>query len=164
MLQNNTHVKRFLVILLLAATPALASDITRASVIAAMNDYRAQHHLPPLREDQRLDAAANDRMTDMEDQGYWAHESPEGRSPFVWLPAHGYEIHYAGENLACGFETTEMLVTGWMESPGHRANILSPNFEDCGIAIIEGMTMKRGAGKSIVVMFGAARTPSMAMR
>jgi uncharacterized protein YkwD len=157
-------VKRFLSLLLLIATPALASDITRASVIAAMNDYRAQHHLPPLREDRRLDDAANDRMTDMEDQGYWAHESPDGRSPFVWLPVHGYEIHFAGENLANGFETTEVLVEGWMESPGHRANILSPNFEDCGIAIIDGMTMRRGNGKSIVVMFGTARTPSMATR
>jgi uncharacterized protein YkwD len=157
-------VKRFLSLLLLIATPALASDITRASVIAAMNEYRAQHHLPPLREDRRLDAAANDRMTDMEDIGYWAHESPDGRSPFVWLPVHGYEIHFAGENLACGFETTEMLVEGWMESPGHRANILSPNFEDCGIAIIDGMTMRRGNGKSIVVMFGTARTPAMATR
>ena len=76
--------KRFLILLLLVATPALASDITRASVVAAMNEYRAQHHLPPLREDVRLDAAAGDRMKDMEDQGYWAHESPDGRSPFTW--------------------------------------------------------------------------------
>ena len=77
--------KRFLSLLLLVATPALASDITRASVVAAMNEYRAEHRLPPLREDLRLDAAADDRMRDMEDQGYWAHESPDGRSPFTWL-------------------------------------------------------------------------------
>lgn len=156
--------KRFLVILILVATPALASDITRASVVAAMNTYRARHHLPPLREDRRLDAAAEDRMNDMEEMGYWAHQSPDGRSPFVWLATHGYEIHFAGENLANGFETTEVLVAAWMESRGHRANILSPNFEDCGIAIIDGLTTGRGAGKSIVVMFGAARTPSMATR
>jgi uncharacterized protein YkwD len=156
--------KRSLVLFLLLATPALASDITRASVVAAMNEYRADHHLAPLREDARLDAAASDRMRDMEDQGYWAHESPDGRSPFTWLAPHGYEFHYAGENLASGFETTELLVTGWMESPGHRANILSPNFEDCGIAIIDGMTMRRGTGKSIVVMFGASRATSVAAR
>jgi uncharacterized protein YkwD len=149
--------KRFLALLLLVATPALASDITRASVVAAMNVYRAEHNLPLLREDLRLDAAAEDRMRDMEDQGYWAHESPDGRSPFTWLAPHGYEIHYAGENLATGFETTELLLDGWMESRGHRDNILSPHFEDCGIAIIDGMTMRRGTGKSIVVMFGATR-------
>jgi uncharacterized protein YkwD len=156
--------KRFLTLFLLVATPALASDITRASVVAAMNEYRAEHHLPPLREDLRLDAAANDRMRDMEDQGYWAHESPNGRSPFTWLAPHGYDFHYAGENLASGFETTELLVAGWMESPGHRDNILSPHFEDCGIAIIDGMTMRRGTGKSIVVMFGATRATSVATR
>jgi Uncharacterized protein with SCP/PR1 domains len=150
-------VKRFLVILLLVATPALASDITRESVVAAMNDYRAQHHLPALREDVHLDAAAGDRMKDMEDQGYWAHESPNGRSPFVWLALRGYQFHYAGENLATGFETTELLVAGWMESHGHRDNILSPHFEDCGIAVIDGLTTRRGLGKSIVVMFGATK-------
>jgi uncharacterized protein YkwD len=156
--------KRFLAFLLLVATPALASDITRASVVAAMNEYRAEHHMPPLREDLRLDAAADDRMRDMEDLGYWAHESPDGRSPFTWLAPHGYDFHFAGENLACGFETTELLLTGWMESPGHRANILSPHFEDCGIAIIDGMTTRRGMGRSIVVMFGATRGPAMATR
>ena len=149
--------KRFLTLLLLVATPAFASDITRASVVAAMNEYRAEHHLPPLREDVRLDAAANDRMRDMEEQGYWAHESPDGRTPFAWLAPNGYPFHYAGENLACGFETTELLMAGWMESPGHRANILSPHFEDCGIAVIDGLPMRRATGKSIVVMFGATR-------
>jgi uncharacterized protein YkwD len=149
--------KRSLALLLLIATPALASDITRASVVAAMNEYRVAHQLPPLREDARLDAAAGDRMRDMEDQGYWAHESPDGRTPFAWLAPNGYQFHYAGENLACGYETTELLVAGWMESPGHRANILSPHFEDCGIAIIDGRTTQRGYGKSIVVMFGATR-------
>jgi uncharacterized protein YkwD len=149
--------KRFLSLLLLAAAPAFASDITRASVVAAMNGYRAEHHLAPLREDVRLDAAANDRMRDMEEQGYWAHESPDGRTPFAWLAPNGYQFHYAGENLACGFETTELLVSGWMESPGHRANILSPHFEDCGIAVIDGLPMRRATGKSIVVMFGATR-------
>jgi uncharacterized protein YkwD len=147
--------KRFLPLLLLVAAPALASDITRTSVVAAMNEYRAEHNLPALREDVRLDAAAGDRMRDMEDLGYWAHESPDGRSPFTWLAPNGHEFHHAGENLATGFETTELLVEGWMESPGHRANILSHDFEDCGIAIIDGLTTKRGAGKSIVVMFGA---------
>ena len=156
--------KRLLPLLLLVAAPALASDITRASVVAAMNEYRAEHHLPPLREDVRLDAAANDRMRDMEDQGYWAHESPDGRSPFTWLAPHNYAFHYAGENLATGFETTELLLAGWMESPGHRENILSPHFEDCGIAIIDGLPMRRATGKSIVVMFGATRVTAVATR
>lgn len=134
--------------------PAAARDITAADVLSSMNIYRAENGLPPLREDSRLDLAAGDRMRDMEDLSYWSHESPDGRSPFLWLKPRGYVFRYAGENLAAGFETTEVLVTAWMESEGHRENILSPRFDDCGIAIIEGSTKGRASGKSIVVMFG----------
>lgn len=132
-----------------------ASEITRFSVVAEMNVRRATFGLPPLREDVRLDDAADDRVTDMEDQGYWAHISPDGREPFVWMRPHGYEYHYAGENLASGFDTTEVLVDAWMESRGHRENILSPVYRDCGVSVIEGSTTGRASGKSIVVMFGS---------
>ncbi|MGZ7042289.1 MAG: CAP domain-containing protein [Thermoanaerobaculia bacterium] len=134
--------------------PAAARDITAADVLSSMNIYRAENGLPPLREDSRLDLAACDRMRDMGDLSYWSHESPDGRSPFLWLKPRGYVYRYAGENLAAGFETTEVLVTAWMESEGHRENILSPRFDDCGIAVIEGSTKGPASGKSIVVMFG----------
>lgn len=134
--------------------PAVAVDITAQSVLTSMNTCRAKNGLPPLREDPRLELAARDRMRDMEDLAYWSHESPDGRSPFRWLEPHGYTYRYAGENLAAGFETTEVLVSSWMESEGHRANILSPEYDDCGIAIIEGSTKGRAIGMSVVVMFG----------
>ncbi len=146
--------KRLALAFLLLASPALAGEITRQSVIMAMNDYRARFSLPPLREDARLDAAAEDRMRDMEDLGYWGHESPDGRSPFMWLPLHGYLLQFAGENLAAGFETTELLLSSWMESRGHRENILSPDYLDCGVALLDGATTRRAPGKSIVVLFG----------
>ena len=136
------------------AAPTFAADITRQSVIDGMNRYRAEHNLPALHEDARLDAAAEDRIHDMEDLGYWAHESPDGRAPFVWFKPNGYDFHFAGENLATGFETCEVLVDAWMESPGHRANILSADYDDCGVALIDGSTTGRAAGKSIVVLFG----------
>ena len=154
--------RRFLILivaLVAAATAAQASEITRASVVAEMNVRRAAFGLPALREDPRLDDAADDRIADMEDQGYWAHVSPDGKEPFVWMRPRGYVYRYAGENLASGFDTAEVLVDAWMESEGHRANILSPMYRDCGISIIEGSTMKRANGKSIVVMFGSASEP-----
>ena len=140
----------------LVAAPAFASDITRSSVVAEMNVRRATFGLPPLREDVRLDDAADDRVNDMEEQGYWAHISPDGRQPFVWMRPHGYDYRYAGENLASGFETTEVLVDAWMESKGHRENILSLMYRDCGVSVIEGSTTGRAVGKSIVVMFGSS--------
>lgn len=149
-------IKRLTLLLLVVAAPAFAVDITPASVIAAMNEQRAQLGLRPLREDPRLDAAAADRMRDMEDLGYWAHEAPDGRSPFLWLRPHKYAFRFAGENLAAGFESLELLMGGWMESKGHRENILSADYEDCGVAVIDGGTVGRIAGKSVVVMFGTA--------
>jgi uncharacterized protein YkwD len=147
--------------LLLLALPLAGSEITRDSVLKSMNAYRAEKGLPTLRFDARLQKAAEDRMRDMEEQEYWAHESPQGRSPFTWLAAEAYDFAYAGENLACGFETTEVLVSSWMESPGHRDNIMSPMYVDCAIAIIDGSTRGRAVGKSVVVMFGRPKNPDV---
>lgn len=147
----------FLAVALVGAQ-AFASDITPASVVAEMNVRRAVFGLPPLQEDARLDAAAADRVNDMEEQGYWAHVSPDGREPFQWLRPRGYEFQYAAENLASGFDTAEVLVDAWMESKGHRQNILSPIYRDCGISIIEGSTTRRASGKSIVALFGRDRS------
>jgi uncharacterized protein YkwD len=146
------------VLLAFLLVPALAfgadpRDITVESVIAEMNVYRAERGLPALVEDSRLTKAAQDRMRDMEDLGYWGHIAPDGRSPFLWLRANGYQHTYAAENLASGFETVGILVEGWMESPGHRVNIISPLYSKCGVAIIEGGTAGRQNGKSVVVLF-----------
>jgi uncharacterized protein YkwD len=152
--------KRILLALLLAV-PLFASgandDITVDNVLSYMNTYRADAGLPPLHIDARLTKAAEDRMHDMEDGGWWSHESPNGLSPFTWLMVRDYGYEFAGENLARGFDTAPFLVQSWMESHGHRENILSPQYEDCGIAIIDGATTGRATGKSVVVMFAKPR-------
>ena len=142
---------------LLAMPAAVASEpaneITPANVLDVMNLYRAGEGLPPLALDSRLTLAAGDRMRHMEEAGFWAHQSPDGISPFVWLHARAYRYRFAGENLAAGFETAKLLVESWMESPGHRANILSADYDECGIAIIDGATTGRATGRSVVVLF-----------
>jgi uncharacterized protein YkwD len=140
------------------------TEITPETVLAQMNAERAAAGIAPLRIDSRLAGAAEDRMVDMEDLGYWAHQSPDGRSPFVWLSSRDYAFSNAGENLATGFDTAEVLVLSWMESPGHRANILSPMYQDCGIAIIDGSTTRRATGKSVVVLFARPRAELQATR
>ena len=148
----------------IVACPLFAADdnsITTQNVLYLMNAYRAQQELPPLHLDARLNAAAESRMRDMEDGGWWSHESPEGVSPFTWIPVD-YDYVYAAENLAAGFDTARFLVQSWMESPGHRANILGVQYADCGIAIIDGSTKGPSMGKSIVVMFGRRKVAMMA--
>lgn len=131
------------------------TEITRSNIVQYMNYYRGVHGLVPLREDARLNSAAEDRLRDMEDLEYFAHVSPAGTVPFVWIRSRGYQYQAAGENLAQGFESTQILLEAWMESPGHRKNILSADFRDVGIGIIDGTPMGRATGKSIVVLFAS---------
>lgn len=156
----------FSIVILSSATAASAfersNEINDVNVVHLMNAYRAAEGLPPLRVDDRLALAAADRMRDMEEAEYWSHVSPDGRQPFVWISARDYRFQYAAENLAVGFETARLLVASWMESPGHRANIMSPNLEDCGIAIIEGSTRGPATGRSIVVLFGKKQRSDIA--
>lgn len=133
------------------------NEITTENVVRLMNLHRAAEGLPPLASESRLTLAAGDRMRHMEEEGFWSHESPDGMTPFVWLRTRAYDFQTAGENLAAGFETAKLLVDSWMESPGHRENIMSADFEDCGIAIIDGSTRGPATGKSIVVLFGKKR-------
>lgn len=133
------------------------TEITPESVLTQMNFYRGLNGETPLRIDSRLSEAARDRIRHMEELQFWAHQAPNGASPFMWLTLRGYSFSNAGENLAAGFETAEVLVQSWMESPGHRRNILAPQFDDVGIAIIEGAVTKRSTGRSVVVLFARER-------
>jgi uncharacterized protein YkwD len=156
-----------LIFLLLLTTRVFASgenEISAENVTALMNVYRAEAGLGPLRLDTKLTRAAEGRMHDMIDGEWWSHESPDGTPPFVWITAANYNYVAAAENLAAGFETARLLVQSWIESPGHRANILNPLYADCGIAIIEGRTDRRGDGKSIVVLFGRPAVNQVAKR
>lgn len=141
-----------LMFVIACAMPAVAGEITTAAVIERMNQYRATAGLAPLSEDPRLARAADERMRDMEELSYWAHVAPDGRSPFDAVRLH-YRYQSAGENLASGFETSEVLVESWMESKGHRDNIMSPLYQHCGVAIIDGATTGRATGRSVVVLF-----------
>lgn len=136
-----------------AETPA--GEITPESVMESLNAMRSAEGLTLLDHDPRMRQAAEDRVAEMERAGYWGHDPPDGSSPFAWLHQRGYHFRFAGENLAAGFESVGLMIHGWMSSPGHRANILAPEYRDAGVAVIDGGTTGRLSGKSIVVLFGA---------
>jgi len=155
-----------LVLIAVFAFRALASDeteITAANVVALMNEYRAEASLPPLHLDPSLTLAAEARMQEMADGEWWGHEGPDGTPPFASIP-HDYDYAFAAENLAAGFETARFLVQSWMDSPGHRANIMGVQYADCGIAIIEGSTRGPAMGKSVVVLFGRRKVPMLSVK
>ena len=74
----------------------------------------------------------------MLEYGYWDHNSPSGRTPWIFIKSSGYKYVYAGENLAKGFSNAEDVVKAWMASPDHRANMLSQNYQDVGFAVKSG--------------------------
>ena len=90
-----------------------------------------------LENDMRLVDLSRKKSKDMIDKNYFGHTSPTYGTPFDALKNNGITYRYAGENLA-GAPTVERAHTGLMNSPGHRANILNPNFTHIGIGIVDG--------------------------
>jgi uncharacterized protein YkwD len=139
-----------------------ATAIGTREVLDAMNSEREQRGLGPLRLDARLNAAASDRIGDMFDKHYFDHVSPDGTQPFVWVNYRSYRYSTVGENLAEGYRSAAAVVNGWMNSPGHRRNLLGQSFQDTGIAIVRGSPTGRSNGFTVVALYAreAARNPS----
>ncbi len=100
-----------------------------------------------------LEKAAQMKADDMAAKGYFAHKSPDGKTPWYWFQQVGYDFSYAGENLAVNFSDSVDVNTAWMNSPGHRDNILNSNFSEVGIATAEGMYQGRKT-TFVVQLFG----------
>jgi uncharacterized protein YkwD len=125
-----------------------------SAVVEAMNRQRASFGLAPLRINFRLEAAADDRITDMFDKHYFSHVSPDGIQPWNWVEQHGYDYREVGENLAVGYPSADSVVDGWMHSPGHRANVLSSKFDEVGVAVAPESPTRGFRGPTIVALYG----------
>jgi uncharacterized protein YkwD len=110
---------------------------SEARMLVLVNEARREAGLRALRPDAELRAPARAHAEDMFRRGYFAHLNPEGRSPFDRLRSAGVWFSAAGENLALA-PSVEIAHRGLMNSPGHRANLLSPNFGRVGIGVSDG--------------------------
>jgi uncharacterized protein YkwD len=136
----------------------------RAAVLCLHNRDRAVHGLPPLRENARLRRAAEGHSGDMVAQGYFAHDSLSGADMVDRILGTGYARGRGwslGENIAWGtgsLATAAEIQRAWMESPGHRANILRPQFREIGIGIAVGAPVGSGGqGATYTADFGVRR-------
>ncbi|WZL74201.1 SafA/ExsA family spore coat assembly protein [Clostridiaceae bacterium 35-E11] len=102
-------------------------------VVRLVNVERAKAGLQPLKENWELSRVARYKSKDMMERKYFSHTSPTYGSPFEMMKNFGISYAYAGENIAMGQRTPEEVMKGWMNSPGHRKNILSPNFIQIGV-------------------------------
>ena len=116
------------------------SNLTVNGVIEETNKQRELYKQSSLRMNARLNLAAQAKLDDMFKQQYFEHESPDGKRPADVIKAAGYDYIVVGENLALGnYKNDQVLVEAWMNSPGHRANILDGKFDEIGVAVGKGM-------------------------
>ena len=118
--------------------PTISSLTTafEAEVVHLVNQRRAEHGLKPLIQDWQLSRVARYKSQDMKDLGYFSHTSPTYGSPFQMMKSFGISYRTAGENIAKGYALPEAVVNAWMNSPGHRANILNSTYTHIGVGYV----------------------------
>ncbi len=138
--------------------PRLVSEFEPAAILVGMlgdltNSERTANNIASLKLNPILSEAAQLKADDMVKNGYFAHTSPTGVTPWHWLDIVGYKYNYAGENLAVNFTETADVTAAWMKSPTHRANIVKSAYTEMGSAIATG-TYKGRESVFVVQVYG----------
>ncbi len=130
------------------STPSSTLTSDELEVFNLINQQRANNGLPALKIDSEVQRVARIKAQDMVDNNYFSHNSPTYGTPFNMLKSFGVSYKSAGENIA-GNSSNSSAVTAWMNSSGHRANILNSSYNYTGIAVVNGSKY----GKIYVQMF-----------
>ena len=133
-----------------------ATDMSIQSLLDDTNQQRSANGESGLGLNGQLNQAAQAKANDMAARDYWSHNTPDGQAPWTFITAAGYSYQTAGENLAYGFATAADTLTGWMNSPGHRANILNAGFTEVGFGIINIANYQGSGPETLVVAMYAA--------
>jgi hypothetical protein len=136
------------------------SSITIDEIVRATNEQRVGAGLEPLSYSEKLADAARRKAANMFEENYWAHNSPSGKSPWVWIKAAGYNYVYAGENLAKDFGDTSRLMSAWMASPTHRDNVINSKYKEIGLAVVPGSILGQET-VLVVQLFGTPNSGSV---
>lgn len=132
------------------------SAIYTSVLVNLTNKNRLAANVGELKVSPVLENAAQMKADDMAKRGYFAHNTPEGETPWYWFKKAGYEYKYAGENLAVNFTKSEEVERAWVNSRSHFLNIINPKFEEIGIATSTGIYKGKEA-VFVVQLFGTPR-------
>jgi uncharacterized protein YkwD len=160
------RVRAFVLMILLGlalTVPAPAAADSAQSVLSAVNALRAKAGCGPLKFNTALMAAAKTHARNMAEKNFFGHTGKDGRGFAGRIRSEGYRYGLAAENIAAGQPTVARVIEAWLDSPGHRRNILNCKFRDTGIAMVyqpdDGPL--RGKGKGLryywVQLFGLQR-------
>lgn len=119
--------------------PSLDTSVTsyEKEVVRLVNEIRRENGLNPLTEDWELSRVARYKSQDMLDNKYFSHTSPVYGSPFTMIKNFGLSYRSAAENIAKGQSTPKAVVNAWMNSSGHRANILNASYKKIGVGYVK---------------------------
>ncbi|HEY9619334.1 MAG TPA: CAP domain-containing protein [Crinalium sp.] len=106
-------------------------------VVSLTNQFRQQNGLQPLSANGTLNSVALKHSQNMANQDFFSHTEPDGSQPWDRMTAAGYSWSAAGENIAGGQQTAQEVFNAWVNSSGHRANMLNPNFREIGVGYYE---------------------------
>jgi uncharacterized protein YkwD len=136
--------------------PAATFAYSNSEVVSAVNSTRTQNSLKTLTENKQLNQAAAAKMADIQKYQYWSHDNPVTNTGWVSFIRQAGFKGAAGENLAKGFDSTNHIINAWLNSPSHRANLLSANFNAVGVAIGE-VNYSTDPQTVVVLTFGKTR-------
>jgi len=140
------------------ATLAYSTEMSTSNLLAGTNAQRTSRGLAPLTINGQLNSSAASKAADMVARDYWAHNTPDGQEPWIFFDAAGYNYQKAGENLAYGFGTSSETITGWMNSPSHRDNMLDSEYTEVGFGFRNSPNFI-GTGEETVIVAHYARPP-----
>ena len=132
------------------------NTLLKTDLISAINQTRKQQGLPIYIANSNLDQAASLKAQHMLDHNYWNHFAPDGITPWDFIKKADYHYRFAGENLARDYYQADSVVHDWLGSQNHRANLLSENFDEIGLEIIQG-ELSGQQTILIVTMFGTTK-------
>lgn len=146
--------------------PAADADVVQARILALVNEARAKPRrcgndafapVPPLRVNSTLQQVAAVHASDMAAQSYFSHTGRDGSTADIRANRLGYRWRAIGENIATGLMQADTAVVGWLNSPSHCASIMSPAFEETGVAFALGNSKTGSNGIYWVQVFGTPR-------
>ncbi len=138
------------------------AEISTQDLLTLHNQQRQNAGLRPLTLNTILSSSAQAKAQAMLDSNCWSHYCPNGKSPWDFFVAAGYNYEYAGENLAEGFFNDQDAMVAWMNSSTHRENILKPEYTEVGFGMVVGTYQGKANNIIIVVHFGKPEPGSVA--
>lgn len=136
-----------------------ATDMSSQTLLRSTNAARTNHRDKPLQVNIKLAQAAQAKANDMAKRNYWAHNTPAGKTPWSFITQAGYTYQRAGENLAYGFSDASSTITGWINSPEHRANLLNPYYSQVGFGVANIPNYNHSGPETLVVAMYAEPAP-----